>query len=76
MKVVVDYDNLQYFQQYVQPDFQAEYLVLVTSQFGPRLVNVLAYGKQKGKKYPNDEELLMQIQEQRRKELEKLPKSP
>jgi len=75
-KVAIDYDNLQYFQQYLQPDFEAEYLILVTSQFGPRLVSVLAYGKEKGKRYPTDEELLMQVQEQRRKELEKLPRQP
>jgi DNA-binding beta-propeller fold protein YncE len=73
-KVAIDYDNLSYFQQYFQPDFQVDYLVFATSQFGPRLVNVLAYGKQKGQKYPTDEELLKQIEERRRKELEKLSK--
>jgi len=73
-KVTIDYDNASYFQQYVQPDFQVEYLVLVTSQFGPRLVNVLAYGRAKGQPYPTDEELLKQIEERRRKELEKLSK--
>ncbi len=46
--------------------------MLVTSQFGPRLVNVLAYGQQKGKKYPTDAELLKKIEERRKKELEKL----
>ncbi len=70
-KVAVDYDNLQYFQQYVQPDFQPEYLVLVTSQFGDRRVNVLAYGQQKGKAYPSDTDLLKAIDELRKKELGK-----
>jgi DNA-binding beta-propeller fold protein YncE len=65
-KVAIDYDNVSYFQQFAQPDFQIDYLVLVTSQFGPRLVNVLAYGREKGKKYPTDAELLNQIEEQRR----------
>ena len=51
-----------------------DYLVVVTSQFGPHLVNVLAYGKQKGERYPTDEELLKQIEERRKKELEKLSK--
>jgi sugar lactone lactonase YvrE len=72
-KVVLDYDNLQYFQPYFDPAFQVEYLILVTSQFGDRLVNVLAYGQQKGQKYPSDDELLRQIDERRKKELEKLP---
>ena len=73
-KVTIDYDNLKYFEDYAQPGFQMQYLVLVTSQFGPRLVNVLAYGQEKGKKYPTDAELLQRIEERRKKELEKLPK--
>lgn len=73
-KVALDYDNLEYFRDYVNAGFQAEYLVLVTSQFGPNAVSVLAYGYEKGKTYPTDEELLEQLEEQRKKELEKLPK--
>jgi hypothetical protein len=69
-KVTLDYENLEYFQEYVQPGFEVEYLVLVTSQFGERFVNVLAYGKETGKRYPTDEELLELIDERRRKELE------
>ncbi|MBI4517246.1 MAG: hypothetical protein HY699_15680 [Deltaproteobacteria bacterium] len=71
-KVTIDYDNLQYFQQYAQPGFEMEYLVLVTSQFGERRVNVLAYGREKGKPYPTEAELLEQIAERRRQELEKV----
>ena len=70
-KVTIDYDNLQYFQKYLAPGFQAEYLVLVTSQFGDRRVNVLAYGRDKGKDYPTDADLLKQLEERRKKELEK-----
>jgi DNA-binding beta-propeller fold protein YncE len=70
-KVTIDHDNLRYFQQYLHPDFEAEYLVLVTSQFGPRLVNVFAYGRQKGKRYPSDAELLERLEARRRQELEK-----
>ena len=73
-KVTIDYDNVSYFQQYVQPGFEVEYLVLVTNQFGPHMVNVWAYGKQKGQRYPTDEELLKEIEEKRQKELDKLPK--
>lgn len=72
-KVAIDYDNVSYFQQFAQPDFQIDYLVLVTSQFGPRLVNVLASGRERGKKYPTDAELLNQIEE-RRQEKEKSQK--
>jgi len=73
-KVTLDYDNLQYFRDYVDPGFQAEYLVLVTNQFGPSAVSVMAYGYEKGKTYPTDEEILKQIEERQKKELEKLPK--
>jgi len=73
-KVTIDYDDIAYFQKWVKPDFQVDYLVFVTSQFGPRMVNVLAYGKEKGQRYPTDEELLKQLDERRKKELEKLSK--
>ena len=74
-KVTIDYDNVKYFQQYADPSFEIEYLVLVTSQFGDRRVNVFAYGRQKGRNYPSDDELLKQIDERRKKELEK-PQAP
>jgi DNA-binding beta-propeller fold protein YncE len=72
-KVTIDYDNLAYFQSYVQPDFEPQYLVFVTSQFGDRLISVLAYGTQKGQTYPTDAELLKAIQERRQKDSEQLP---
>jgi DNA-binding beta-propeller fold protein YncE len=67
-KVTVDYDNVAYFQPYAQPDFQIEYLVLVTSQFGDQAVTVFGFGKQKGVRYPTDEELLKQLEEKKKKE--------
>jgi len=70
-KVALDYDNLEYFKEYVQAGFQPEYLVLVTNQFGPHAVNVLAYGYEKGKTYPTDEELLRRLEERRKQEEEK-----
>jgi DNA-binding beta-propeller fold protein YncE len=69
-KVAIDYDNLRYFQEYAQPNFQVEYLIFVTSQFGDRRVNVLAYGKERGQEYPTDTELLKQLDERRNKELQ------
>ncbi len=55
------------------PDFEVQALIFVTSQFGSRLVNVFAYGQEKGKSYPTDAELLKLIDERRQKELEKAP---
>ena len=73
-------DNVRYFQEYVEPGFDVEYLVLVTSQFGDRLVNVLAFGKERGRNYPSDADLLKEIEEQRAREMEKArqqePRSP
>jgi len=37
-------------------------------------VNVLAYGKEKGKKYPTEEELMKEILERRQQEFDKLKK--
>jgi len=42
-KVIVDYDNLKYFQKFVDPAYDLKYLVLVSSQYGPDLINV--YGR-------------------------------
>jgi len=75
-KVALDYDNIEYFQPFVQPNFQVQYLIFVTSQFGERRVNVFAYGQEKGKKYLTDEELLNLVDERRKKELEKLQPPP
>jgi DNA-binding beta-propeller fold protein YncE len=72
-KVALDYDNLKYFEKYLEPGFEPRYLILVTSQFGPRRVNVFAYGQEKGRKYPTEAELLKQVEERRKKELEKAP---
>ncbi|MEW6428090.1 MAG: hypothetical protein AB1568_08675 [Thermodesulfobacteriota bacterium] len=69
--VEIDYANVDLFQEYIDPNFEAEYLVYVTSQFGNRPVSVFAYGKQKGVVYPEYEELL----EKRKQELEELRKT-
>jgi DNA-binding beta-propeller fold protein YncE len=46
-KVIVDYDNVGLFAKYAAPDFKIDYLVLVTSQFGPRKVSVFGFGHKK-----------------------------
>jgi DNA-binding beta-propeller fold protein YncE len=71
-KVTIDYDNLQYFKSFVDPNFEPVYLVLVTSQVGDHPVSVMAYGQEKGKSYPTDQELLDLIKERQKEEVEKL----
>jgi DNA-binding beta-propeller fold protein YncE len=73
-KVAIDYDNLEYFKDFVDARFQVEYLILVTSQFGPHAVSVLAYGSEKGRKYPTDQQLLRELEVRQKQELETLPK--
>lgn len=45
--IEIDYDNVGYFQKYAAPGRQFEYVVLVTSQFGSRKVNVYGFLKAK-----------------------------
>ncbi|MEO8197110.1 MAG: hypothetical protein ABI689_10335 [Thermoanaerobaculia bacterium] len=71
-KVAIDDQNISYFRAYAAADFEIEYLVLVTSQFGERKVSVYGFGHEKGKRYPTEEELRREIEEKRQKELEKL----
>ncbi len=61
--VAVDYDNMEYFQQYADPNFDIEHLILVTSQFGRDRLNVYGFGKQRGRQYPSEEELIERAQE-------------
>lgn len=42
-KVSIDYDNLEYFEQYVDPGFNLKYLILVTNQFGPDKLNIYGH---------------------------------
>lgn len=44
VEIVINYDSLEYFKQYISPGFKAEYLVLVSSNFGPNKINVYAFG--------------------------------
>ncbi|HJQ98569.1 MAG TPA: 6-bladed beta-propeller [Candidatus Polarisedimenticolaceae bacterium] len=74
-KVTIDYDNLSYFRDHVASGFVPEYLILVTNQLGPRSVTVLAFGHEKGKGYPSDEDLLRKMEEEKRKAQESAPKA-
>ena len=51
-KVVVDYASAPLFQQYAEPGFEIEYVILVASQFGANKVNVYGFGKMSGVEYP------------------------
>jgi DNA-binding beta-propeller fold protein YncE len=43
--VKIDYDNVSYFEQYMAPDFDIEYLVIVANQFGLNSVVVFGFGE-------------------------------
>jgi sugar lactone lactonase YvrE len=72
-KIAVDYDNISYFQQYADPRFEIEAILIVTNQFGNQMVNVFALGREKGKKYPTEEEIMKQIEEKKQKFLQEHP---
>jgi DNA-binding beta-propeller fold protein YncE len=42
-QVTIDYDNLDYFREFVDPRFELIYLVLVTSQYGPDRLSVYGF---------------------------------
>ncbi len=52
--VELSYDSIDLFQKYAKPGFAIEYLIFVTSQFGPFKVNVYGFGSLDLQKY-NDE---------------------
>ncbi|MCK4889541.1 MAG: 6-bladed beta-propeller [Candidatus Aminicenantes bacterium] len=41
----IDYENVKYFAKYISPEFRAEYIIYITSNFGRNKVNVYAYGE-------------------------------
>ncbi len=47
-QVIIDYDNVPFFEQYISPDFEVEYLIIVTSQYGTRKINIFGFGHKKG----------------------------
>lgn len=56
--ITIDYDNIDYFREFIDPNFEVEFLVIVTNQFEKHSVNVFGYGKEKNVAYPTDDELL------------------
>lgn len=47
-KVIVDYDNVDYFRAFVDPRFVLEYLILVSNQYGPDKVSVYGFVHPRG----------------------------
>jgi len=46
-KVLVDYDDVDFFKSYVAPNFKVEHLVLVLNQLGPHRVSIYGFGQKK-----------------------------
>jgi DNA-binding beta-propeller fold protein YncE len=52
--IEIDYANVALFQQYADPNFKLEYVILVANQFGKNKVNVYGFGKMQGMSYDTD----------------------
>ena len=74
--VSIDYDNVGYFKDLAGPGFEIEYLVLVTSQFGARQVNIFGFGRDRRQKYPTEAEIREQLEQRRKKEMERQQPPP
>jgi len=46
-KVFLDYEDVSYFKSYAAPNFELEYLVLITNQLGSHKVSVYGFGHKK-----------------------------
>lgn len=55
--IAIDYDHVDHFKKYARQGFNIEYLIMVTSQFGPYKVNVYGFGEITNNKLPADEEI-------------------
>jgi hypothetical protein len=50
----IDYASVPYFQQYADPDFELEYIIVVANQFGFSKVNVFGFGQHKSMSYDDE----------------------
>ena len=50
----IDYGSVPYFEQYADPEFELEFIIVVANQFGLTKVNVFGFGRHKSMSY--DEE--------------------
>lgn len=53
--LAMDTTSLPMFAKYIEEDFEAEYLLLLTNQFGRNKISVYAYGKSRTAAYPEIE---------------------
>lgn len=53
--IYIDYQNIEYFQKYVDKDFRVKYLVYVGNTVGSEKLNVYAFGEWTGPPLPEDE---------------------
>jgi sugar lactone lactonase YvrE len=49
--ISIDYNNVDYFQQFAAPGFKLEYVIAVSNQAGPSRVNIYGFGKLQGADY-------------------------
>lgn len=52
--VAIDYENVDSFRKYAKAGFEIEYVVFVSSQFGPNKIDVFGFGKMPGMAYPSE----------------------
>lgn len=50
----IDYSSVPYFQQYADPDFEIEYIIVVANQFGFSKVNVFGFGRHNSMSYEDE----------------------
>jgi DNA-binding beta-propeller fold protein YncE len=53
-QVVIDYDNVEFFQAYADPRFKLDYVILVANQYGASKVNAYGFGRLEGANYDVD----------------------
>ena len=53
--IYINYESVEYFQQYADPKFKLQYIILVANQFGPSKVNVFGFGRMEGMSYLENE---------------------
>ncbi|MCF6183631.1 MAG: hypothetical protein L3J56_03210 [Bacteroidales bacterium] len=41
--ITISYEDIKYFEKYVDPEYNLKYLILVSNQYGPDKINV--YGR-------------------------------
>ncbi len=75
-QIIMDYDDIPYFQKFADPNFEIDHLIIVANQFGSKMIGIYAAGKERGKQYPSDAELLKLLKERMQKALqERVPEN-